>query len=128
MEKSEFQVVSFAAMMDKINRSFPGELSKDWQQFIRSEFKLTADQEKAVAEASTRDVERVRDFFVEAEKYVRKGGKLRGEIVKLPAERRTAKAAQELLLHTEGDTITPQLSIVIAHCDPDCRNWGWGPA
>jgi hypothetical protein len=115
------------ALISKLNNNFPDELNTDWRRFVRSQFHTTPDQEQSFDHIPTHVVKEIQDFFRQASQEVKRGGHLHAKIVKRPKEKQTPSAVHEVHVGTESAALTPQLSIVIAHCDAHCRNWGWGP-
>ena len=125
--KPEFTPRSLQDWIAKLNGQFPRALKTDWRQVVTDDFELHPWQRKSLTGAPTNRVEDVQKFFVQAARDVEQGGRIDGEIVKLPIERQTEHAVHELHLHSHPPNRTHNLSIVIAHCDAHCKNWGWGP-
>ncbi|MGH7067320.1 MAG: hypothetical protein ACREFO_13145 [Acetobacteraceae bacterium] len=123
--KPEFGPVGLRQVVAKIEESYPELLAKDWRQFVRESFRLHADQDRSLQNAAPAKVKEIQHFFTEAAGHMRHGGKLAARIIKLPAAKQTATAVHELHVDVETAAMSPQLSIVIAHCDANCQNWGW---
>src|SRR4029077_1130019 len=111
----------------EINQSFPEELGIDWQSFVRHQFKLTPDQEESLNNVPPNLVKEFQDYFIQASTHVKKGGAIHANIIELPPEQQTPQAFHEVHVSLESKEVIPQLSFVIAHCDANCQNWGWGP-
>jgi hypothetical protein len=126
-EKREFTPRTLEAWIGKINNQFPTTLQTDWRQALRDEFQLNARQESSLDEAPPEQVDEIQQYFVQVAEDVGQGGHLVGNIVKLSAEQQTEQALHELHFHSHPLDRSHNLSIVIAHCDAHCRNWGWGP-
>lgn len=125
--KPEFGPGGLRQVVTKLKEHYPELLAKDWRQFVRESFHLHADQERSLQDAAPAKVKEIQHFFTEAAGHMRRGGKLAARIIKLPAAKQTTAAVHELHVDVETAAMSPQLSIVIAHCDANCRNWGWGP-
>lgn len=125
--KPEFGPAGLRQVVTKMKTSYPELLTRDWRQFVRESFRLHADQERSLMDAAPAKVREIQHFFSEAAGHMRQGGKLAARIIKLPVAKQTAAAVHELHIDVETAAMSPQLSIVIAHCDANCRNWGWGP-
>ena len=124
--KPEFGPVGLQKVVS-VAASDPDLLAKDWRRFVREHFHLKPDQDESLQQAPATKVKEIQHFFTEAASHMRRGAKLDARIVKLPVAKQTSHAVHELHVDIETKEMTPQLSIVIAHCDANCRNWGWGP-
>jgi hypothetical protein len=101
----------------------------DWRAFLAANFNLTDDQHRwldSADEARTREVQRLLRQTIENPGTYRlvvvllvDHTKPRGLVHEL---RHEAVAEERHGLHDV------RANLVIAHCDADCRNWGWGPA
>ncbi|SRR5713101_5136949 len=125
-EKPEFGPRTLAVMVSKVNSQFPEELTTDWRQFVRSELKLSTDQDRALSDVSEDRVREIQGYFAQAARHVGRGGAVNAKIVTRPIEKRTERVVHEIHVQFESPDMTPQRSIVIAHCDANCRHWGWG--
>lgn len=125
--KPVFGPDSLKALISKLNHHFPDELNTDWREFVKNQFHTTPEQEKSFHHIPAHVVEEIQDFFRQASRQLKKGGHLHAKIVKRPPEKRTPSAVHEVHVGTESAALTPQLSIVVAHCDEHCGHWGWGP-
>jgi hypothetical protein len=131
-----FDAKSLEALVERLNED-PSALHEDWRELIRQEFQLTPDQARSLETVSHERAQQIQDQLRSAARHVERGGRIDARIVKRPLEKQTATAVHEIQLeHKNGDdsggygTATRaavQVSIVIAHCDAHCRNWGWGP-
>lgn len=127
MTKPRFTLESLDAAVNKINKTFPEQLKTDWREFVRSEFQLLPEQEKSLTHIPRHRVEEIQDYFTQVASHVEHGGKVQANVVTLPLEEQTPERVHDLLI-SSARTVEPFVDIVIAHCDADCRNWGWGPA
>jgi len=127
--KPTFTVRSFDALIGKINNKYPDKLKTDWREFLKSEFQLSAEQENSLEDIPPERVRELQDLFIKA---AQQGGTIKAKIVKLAAEKQTKEIAHELHIrvqrpdHTLQASATVQPFIRIAHCDADCKHWGWG--
>jgi hypothetical protein len=129
--KPEFSLRSFHAFIETLNRRCPPHLASDWRSVVKEEFGLTTDQEKSLHGISHERVQEIQDFCKALVRHTQQGGHVHGRISTVPVEEQTKDLAHELHLSllapkTAGHPTTQTLMLRIAHCDPDCRNWGWG--
>src|SRR2546423_5394118 len=57
-EKPEFNVVSFSALIERIN-THPELLSNDWRELVKSEFRLSFEQEQSLVRVSGERVQEI---------------------------------------------------------------------
>jgi len=127
-EKPEFGPAGLQNVVTTLNQEFSALLATNWRQFARDTFHLHPDQERSLLDISNEKAREIQTFFAEAALRVGRGEHLLATIVSVPPEQRTPQAAHELRVGVEGQKLSPEIDIVIAHCDADCKNWGWGPA
>jgi len=126
-KKPVFGPESLEAFISKVNNHFPDELRSDWRGFVKNQFHTTPEQGQSFDHIPDYVIKEIQEFFNEAALQLKHGGQLHAKIVKRPAKKQTPTAVHEVHIGTESPALTPQLHIVIAHCDSHCRNWGWGP-
>ncbi|MGW9597318.1 hypothetical protein ACWHLZ_44455 [Streptomyces chartreusis] len=110
---------------------YPDEL-ENLAALIEERFKLTDDQQSGVRNlASQKDqASRLRELVLDA---ARSDGATQFVVVQRP-DRANGRFVHELRWETpangsppaRADAGTQVHTIGIAHCDSDCRNWGWG--
>ena len=104
------------------------EFLADWRASLTSNFSLTDDQRRWLD-----SVDQERDAQVKAilRQTIESGGKYRLVVVMLADQAKPGGLFHELR-HGSVDEQRHGLeefraNLVIAHCDADCSNWGWGP-
>ena len=100
----------------------------DWRSFLTANFSLTDDQLRWLE-----SVDKERDAEVKQilQQTIESKGKFRLVVVMLADHTRPGGLFHEL----RHESVEEQrqgfqevrANLVIAHCDADCRNWGWGP-
>ena len=129
--KSEFSLRSLHAFIQTINKSCPPELGTDWRKAVQEAFELTAEQKKSLDGIPNERVQEIQTFCATLAHHVQRGSQVHGRISTVPVEDRTGSAAHELHMSllepkSSGRSSNPVMMFQIAHCDADCRNWGWG--
>jgi hypothetical protein len=127
-KKPTFGPETLNALVAQMNSKFPSELTTHWRRFVTKNLDMTEGQRKSIDDIPDPVAKCIHEFFVQAAAQLKNGGQIYGKIVKRPEATRTVAAVHEVHLSVETPQLSPQLTIVIAHCDADCRNWGWGPA
>jgi hypothetical protein len=128
-EKPEFNVVSFSALIERIN-THPELLSNDWRELVKSEFRLSFEQEQSLVRVSGERVQEIQSSLAYFGQEINRGAIINGRIIKRPIEEQTPDAVHGIQLELRlPDPSTQTFSVVkmlrIAHCDANCRNWQW---
>jgi hypothetical protein len=127
-----FNAQSLSRLIDTINAA-PEILEGDWRRLVRTAFRLSDEQSESLVEVDPGRVEEIQAYLETAAEYIKRGGAIRGKIVKRPVEERTPEAVHEVhieLIECPAPAPSPQKMNIprmlrIAHCDADCRNWQW---
>lgn len=127
-KKPTFGPETLNALIAQMNSRFPDELTTHWRRFVTNNLDMTEGQRKSIEDIPDAVAKDIHEFFLQAASQLKTGGRIHGKIVKRPEAMRTVAAVHEVHMSVETPHPSPQLNIVIAHCDADCRNWGWGPA
>jgi len=131
--KPNFDGVQAVKLADSLrNGGHTGELDKflaDWRGYVEENYSLTDDQENWLNTADEQHFTSVKDAI---NRTVESGGQERLVVTIVPDQTRPGGIFHELRAESagageKGQGIRPYLSIVIAHCDANCQNWGWGP-
>jgi hypothetical protein len=104
-------------------------LLADWRGFLKANFSLTDDQVKWLATVD-------KGHEAEVKKILRQTVESKGKsrlVVVLVADHTKPGGLVHELRHESVEEQRQGLhevraNFVIAHCDANCRNWGWGPA
>ena len=128
-EKPEFNAGSFSVLIDRINVQ-PDLLTADWRELVRSQFRLTFDQDQSLVNVSQERVREIQSCLTDFGREIGRGATINGAIIKLPIEEQTPAAVHGILLELRILDPRVQTSHVvkmlrIAHCDANCRNWQW---
>src|SRR5258706_11851458 len=127
--KSEFNPVSFDVLIHKINHD-PELLKGDWRDLIRSEFELTAEEERSLVNVAEDRAKENQSSLTRFAELIGQGAMIQGSIIKRTIEEQTPEAVHgvqlEILLPESilSALNTPRM-LRIAHCDANCRNWQW---
>jgi|GEM_PF-3259682 len=127
--KPEFNAQSFDVLIHKINND-PDLLGRDWRELVRSEFRLSAEQERSLVDVPENRVKEIQAGLAAFTEQIRRGATIQGRIVKRPIEEQTPEAVHGVQIELQLPEPTLQTSHVlrmlrIAHCDANCRNWKW---
>ena len=123
-EKPVFNALSFDGLIQRINVN-PDLLSKSWRELVKSEFRLTPEQELSLIDVSDKRVQEIQSSLSYFGQEITRGGSINGRIIKRPIEEQTPEAVHGIQLELR----LPETGVVkmlrIAHCDANCRNWRW---
>jgi hypothetical protein len=131
--KPQFNAHSLDVLVGRMNAA-PDILAKDWREIVYTEFSLSGEQARSLVEVAPERVSEIQFWLGHAAEYIRAGGALRGTILTLPEERRSAGIAHGILLEMVEASGAPRFAesfraipkmLRIAHCDANCRNWQW---
>lgn len=102
---------------------------KDWRGYLASNFTLTVDQAKfleSVDKKREAEVKRILRQTIESK------GTFRLVVVMVADHSKPGGLIHELRHESVAEERQGlqevRANFVIAHCDANCRNWGWGPA
>ncbi len=131
--RPNFNRHSLDMLIERIN-SMPEILETDWRELVLSEFTVLPAQAKSVVDVAVERVNEIQTYFGHMADYIRRGGKITARIVRRPLEEQTPEAVHEVHIElVELPLPAPPIqragipkALRIAHCDADCRNWGWG--
>jgi hypothetical protein len=126
-----FSLRSFHAFIQQINTNKLHGVETDWREAVRKSFVLDEEQSASLDQIYPARVQEIQAFYDQAIQTVKAGGSIAGRISTVSGE----EHAHELHVFIKGASLsggiaTPAVgpvSIPIAHCDANCRNWGWGP-
>ena len=127
--KPEFNASSFDVLIHKLNHD-PERLRGDWRELVRSEFRLTVEQERSLVNVAEDRVKEIQSYLTSFAEQIRHGATIRGRIIKRPIEEQTPDAVHGVQIELQlPESIltalnTPRM-LRIAHCDANCRNWEW---
>lgn len=101
----------------------------DWRGYLAANFSLTTDQVQFLESADEKRQAEVKRIL---RKTIESKGKLRLVVVLVADHTKPGGLVHEL----RHESVTEErkglkevrANFVIAHCDANCRNWGWGPA
>src|SRR6266496_3509896 len=85
--KSKFTTRSLESLIRKINKN-PDLLQEDWKRVVRSHFRLSAEEEKSLADTTPRKAKKIQQFLLEVAEQIRKGESVTGKLVKRPVKER----------------------------------------
>lgn len=131
--KPQFNAHSLDALVGRMNAA-PEILAMDWREIVCTEFRLSGEQARSLVEVAPERVAEIQVWFGHAAEYIRAGGALRGTILTLPAEQRSAGVAHGIVLELVEASGALQIAdalravpkmLRIAHCDANCKNWQW---
>ena len=125
--KPEFSLKSFNNLMSRFSSKYVGkhngELKKDWKAIVRNEFALTSEQDQTITNCTKSTGIEVQKYFDQIADHLKNGGHISGMVI----QNKDKTHSINIFL---GNQKTPEgsmyITIVIAHCDANCRNWGWG--
>lgn len=127
--KPEFNAFSFDLLIQKINHN-PDLIRGDWRDLVRSQFRLSAEQERSLVDVAEERVKEIQSCLVSFADQIRHGATIQGRIIKRPPEEQTPDAVHGVQIELQlPESIllalnTPRM-LRIAHCDANCRNWKW---
>ena len=123
-QKSEFNSLSFAVLINKINKD-PDLLRMDWRNLVRSTFRLSPNQEWSLVNVTEDRVHEIQNELTDFAEQIEQGATIQGKIILRPNEEQTPDAVHVVQIELRWPNRTSRM-LRIAHCDADCRNWRWG--
>jgi len=123
--KPEFDAQSFGILIRRINGD-PDLLKMDWREVVRSQFRLSDDQDRSLVDVPYERVREIQACLLDFAEQIRRGATIEGRIVKRPIEEQTPAAVHgiQIELRLPQSAVQPRM-LRIAHCDAHCRNWQW---
>lgn len=101
------------------------EILRDWRTFLVDNFSLTADQRQWLDSVDDERHTTVKSLLQE---IIDSGGAQRLVVVMVADHTRPGGLYHELRQESvEESRQGLRANLVIAHCDANCQNWGWGP-
>jgi hypothetical protein len=101
------------------------QVAGDWRSFLHSHFDLTDDQRKWLDSVSPEQESQVQQVLQDT--FASRGSR-RIVIVMVADNSKPGGLVHELRQESVGEEEQMRANLVIAHCDANCRNWGWGAA
>ena len=127
--RPEFNAQSFDGLIQRMNLD-PNVLRRDWREIVRSEFRLSAEQEQSLVDVPDDRATEIQDRLTDFADLISRGARIQGRIVKRPPEEQTPEAVHGVQIEVHLPEPVVRTSLVprllrIAHCDANCRNWKW---
>lgn len=101
------------------------EILRDWRTFLEENYSLTQDQRQWLDSVDDAHHVLVKNLLQET---INSGGAQRLIVAMIADHTRPGGLYHELRQESvEESRQGMRANIVIAHCDANCQNWGWGP-